>query len=243
MVATLGTTSSTSVDPIAEIAGVCGGEGIWLHVDAAYAGAAATLPEMRHHFDGWERADSIVFNPHKWMFTPFDASLLLFRDSDAFRDAFSLVPEYIKTGVSDEARNFNEYGIQLGRRFRALKMWVQIRWFGVEGIRARLREHCAWAREFAGWIDAAPDWERMAPVPFSTVCYRYRGSELEEEAAIEARNAAILNHVNATGRFYLSHTKLGGRYTLRLALGNLRQTREHVRDVWETLQSAADETA
>jgi len=243
VVATLGTTSSTSVDPIAEIADVCKKENVWLHVDAAYAGAAAVLPEMRHFFAGWEHADSIVFNPHKWFFTPFDASLLFFREADAFRDAFSLVPEYIKTGVAEDVRNFNEYGIQLGRRFRALKMWIQIRWFGVQGIRARIREHCGWAQEFAEWIDVAADWERMAPVPFSTVCYRYRGPELADEAAIERRNAAILDRVNASGRFYLSHTKLRGCYTLRLALGNPRASLEHVRGVWETLQAAAADTA
>ncbi len=243
VVATLGTTSSTSVDPIAKIATVCKTENVWLHVDAAYAGAAAVLEEKREYFAGWEHADSIVFNPHKWFFTPFDASLLFFRDPDAFRDAFSLVPEYIKTGIEGDVRNYNEYGIQLGRRFRALKVWIQIRWFGVAGIRARLREHCAWAQEFAAWIDAAPDWERLAPVPFSTVCYRYRGPELVDEMAIDRRNAAILDRVNASGKFYLSHTKLGGRYTLRLALGNPRASLEHVRGVWRTLQAAAANTA
>jgi aromatic-L-amino-acid decarboxylase len=243
VVATLGTTSSTSVDPIAAIAKTCKQEKVWLHVDAAYAGAAAVLEEKREHFAGWEHADSIVFNPHKWFFTPFDASLLFFRDPNAFRDAFSLVPEYIKTGIEGDVRNYNEYGIQLGRRFRALKMWIQIRWFGVEGIRARLREHCEWAQEFAGWIDAAPDWERLAPVPFSTVCYRYRGPELADEAATDRRNAAILDWVNASGKFYLSHTKLAGRYALRLALGNPRASIKHVRGIWETLQAAAENTA
>jgi len=241
VVATLGTTSSTSVDPVAAIAEVCSQEKVWLHVDAAYAGAAALLDEKREYFAGWEHADSIVFNPHKWFFTPFDASLLFFRDPGAFRDAFSLVPEYIKTGIEGDVRNYNEYGIQLGRRFRALKMWIQIRWFGVQGIRARLREHCGWAQEFAAWIDAAEDWERLAPVPFSTVCYRYRGAGLDEEA-IDRRNAAILDRVNASGRFYLSHTKLGGRLSLRLALGNPRASRDHVRGVWKALQDAADAT-
>jgi aromatic-L-amino-acid decarboxylase len=239
VVATLGTTSSTSVDPVAAIAAICRSEKIWLHVDAAYAAAAAVLPEMREHFAGWEHADSIVFNPHKWFFTPFDASLLFFRESDAFHDAFSLVPEYIKTGVSDDVRNYNEYGIQMGRRFRALKMWIQIRWFGTEGIRARLREHCSWAQEFRGWIDDAPDWERLAPVPFSTVCFRYRPPGVTDAAEIDRRNAEILDAVNASGRYYLSHTKLAGRYTLRLALGNPRASLDHVRGVWKTLQTAA----
>ncbi len=242
VVAVLGTTSSTSVDPVAEIAAVCEREKIWLHVDAAYAGAAAVLEDKRDLFSGWERADSIVFNPHKWFFTPFDASLLFFRDAEAYRDAFSLVPEYIRTGVGEDARNFNEYGIQLGRRFRALKMWIQIRWFGVRGIQARIREHCDLAREFADWVDATDDWERLAPVPFSTVCYRYIGGEPGGEETIERRNTAILEWINASGRFYLSHTKLQGRYALRLALGNLRATREHVRGIREALQAAAAET-
>jgi len=239
VVATLGTTSSTSVDPIAEIEPICRREKVWLHVDAAYAAAAAVLPEKRGYFAGWERSDSIVFNPHKWFFTPFDASLLFFRKGDTFRDAFSLVPEYIKTGVSDEARNYNEYGIQMGRRFRALKMWIQIRWFGVEGLRARLREHCAWAQEFRTWIDDAPDWERLAPVPFSTVCFRYCPPGITDASEIDGRNAAILDAVNASGQFYLSHTKLAGRYTMRLVLGNPRASLDHVRRVWELLRKVA----
>ena len=239
-VATLGTTSSTSVDPVGEIARLCRQESIWLHVDAAYAGAAAIVPEMRGHFEGWEHADSIVFNPHKWLFTPFDASLLLFRDADAFRDAFSLVPDYIRTGVDDDVRNYNEYGIQLGRRFRALKLWVLIRWFGVEGLRARLREHCAWAHQFRGWVEETPDWEILAPVPFSTVCFRHHPEGVDHAGALERHNAGILDAVNASGRFYLSHTKLDGRYTLRLALGNPRASIERVREVWDLLQSIAE---
>jgi aromatic-L-amino-acid decarboxylase len=238
VVATLGTTSSTSVDPPAAIADVCEREKLWLHIDAAYAGSAAVLPEMRHHFAGWERADSIVVNPHKWLFTPFDASLLFFRDPDAYRAAFSLTPDYIDHR-DEEVRNYNEYGIQLGRRFRALKLWVLIRWFGVEGIRARLREHVSWAREFAGWVEASPDWELLAPVPFSTVCYRHRPEGMTDEAELERHNLAIVDAVNATGRFYLSYTKLRGRMAIRLALGNPRASLGHVRAVWESLRSAA----
>ena len=239
VVATLGTTSSTSADPCADLAAVCQEEGVWLHVDAAYAGAAAVLPEMREHFAGWERADSIVFNLHKWFFTPFDASLLLFNDPDAFREAFSLVPEYLKTQVQGDVVNFNEYGIQLGRRFRALKVWMQLRYFGAEGIRARLREHCRWARQFRGWVEAEPDWEMLAPTPFSTLCFRYRPEGVADGEACDRLNAAILDHVNEHGGYFLSHTKLGGRYTIRVALGNLRQTEAHVRGCWEALRSAA----
>jgi aromatic-L-amino-acid decarboxylase len=231
VVATLGTTSSTSVDPCAAIADICAKQRLWLHVDAAYAGIAAILPDLRHHFVGWERADSIVVNPHKWMFTPFDASLLLFRSPEAFRDAFSLVPEYLKTPESDAARNFNEYGIQLGRRFRALKLWMQIRAYGVDGIARHLREHLSIARAFAGWIEADANWELSAPMPFATVCYRFRGDD--------AKNEAILDRVNASGRAYISHTRLGGRYVLRASFGNPRQTEDHAQRLWNLLREAA----
>jgi aromatic-L-amino-acid decarboxylase len=234
VVATLGTTSSTSVDPCEAIAAICRREKLWLHVDAAYAGAAAIVPELRPLLSGWEHADSIVVNPHKWMFTPFDASLLLFRSPETFRDAFSLVPEYLRTPDAGGVHNFNEYGIQLGRRFRALKMWMQIRWFGVDGMAARLREHVRLAGLLAAWVDADPDWERLAPVPFSTVCFRYRRGD-----DLDAKNAAILERVNASGKVFLSHTKLGGRYTLRVALGNLRQTEAHVARCWSLLKDAA----
>jgi aromatic-L-amino-acid decarboxylase len=248
VVATLGTTSSTSLDPVGAIAAICGREGIWLHVDAAYGGSAALVPEMRPMFAGWERADSIVVNPHKWMFTPFDASLLLFRRPEAFRAAFSIVPEYLRTPEGEIARNFNEYGIQLGRRFRALKMWMHIRWFGAEGMARRIREHCRQARDLASWIDADPDWERLAPVPFSTVCFRHRPAALlgrEDEPGVAKRldssNEAILDRVNRTGKVLLSHTKLRNRYTLRVALGNPRAREEHVRMCWEILKEAARE--
>jgi aromatic-L-amino-acid decarboxylase len=236
VVATLGTTSSTSVDPAAAIAEVCAREKLWLHVDAAYAGTAAILPEMRPAFDGWERADSIVVNPHKWMFTPFDASLLLFRDPETFRDAFSLVPEYLKTPDASGVHNFNEYGIQLGRRFRALKLWMQIRWFGVSGIAARLREHVRLARLFESWVRDDPAWELLAPVPFATVCFRYRPSGIPE-TELEEINASILARVNTRGVF-LSHTKLAGRYTLRVSIGNPRQTEDHVARCWSLLKAS-----
>jgi aromatic-L-amino-acid decarboxylase len=232
VVATLGTTSSTSMDPAAPLAEICAREKLWLHVDAAYAGAASIVAEFRPLFAGWERADSIVFNPHKWMFTPFDASLLLFRSPETFREAFSLVPEYLKTPESEAAHNFNEYGIQLGRRFRALKLWMQIRYFGANGIAARIREHCRMAREFASWVEADDDWELLAPVPFSTVCFRRKGPD--------RLNEAILAEVNRSGHIFLSHTKLNGSYTIRVSLGNPRTTMDHVRRCWELLNKAAE---
>lgn len=246
VVATLGTTSSTSVDPAAALAELCSRDRVWLHVDAAYAGAAALAEEFRAIFAGWERADSIVVNPHKWMFTPLDASLLLFRDPETFRSAFSLVPEYLRTPAAQGVHNFNEYGIQLGRRFRALKLWMLIRWFGVEGMAARIREHCRQAREFASWVDSDPDWQRLAPVPFSTVCFRHRPRRLtgrEDDPAVrrrlDAANEAILDRVNRTGQIFLSHTRLADRFTIRVTLGNPRATPRHVARCWELLREAA----
>ncbi len=240
VVATLGTTSSTAIDPAAAIAAICERERLWLHVDAAYAGAAAILPELRPQFAGWERAQSIVFNPHKWMFTPFDASLLLFREAPAFRDAFSLVPEYLRTSVGADVRNYSEYGVQLGRRFRALKLWFEIRYFGVDGIAARIREHCRMALTLAERIDADPDWERLAPVPFATLCFRYRPAHRAlAEADLDRANEAILDTVNRGGRYFLSHTRLDGRYTLRVSIGNPRVTWAHIDGCWDELRRAA----
>jgi aromatic-L-amino-acid decarboxylase len=243
VVATVGTTSSTSVDPVAAVADIAASEGIWLHVDAAYAGAVAIDPERRAPFAGWDRADSIVVNPHKWLWTPVDASLLLSRRLDVVRDAFSLVPEYLRTvGGAGGERNFNEYTPQLGRRMRALKLWIQLRWFGLDGLRRRIRRHLELAEAFAGWVEAEPGWERLAPVPFSTVCFRNVPPAMAgDEAALDAHNAAIMAAVNRTGEVFLSHTKLCGRFTIRLAVGSLRTERRHVERAWELLRAAAEE--
>jgi aromatic-L-amino-acid decarboxylase len=246
IVATIGTTSTTAVDPVAAIADIAAAEGVWLHVDAAYAGVVAIDPELRAPFEGWDRADSIVVNPHKWLFTPVDASLFLSRRLDVVRDAFSLVPEYLRTvdGIGDGTeRNFNEYTPQLGRRFRALKLWIQLRWFGLEGLRRRIRHHLALAAEFARWVDAAPDWERMALVPFSTVCFRHVPAGPAGEDAIDAHNAAVMEAVNRSGEVFLSHTKVRGRFTIRLVVANLRTERRHVKRAWELLRQAAADTA
>ena len=239
IVATVGTTSSTSVDPVAAAADVAAEHGLWLHVDAAYAGAVAIAPELRQPFDGWDRADSIVVNPHKWLFTPLDASLLLTRRMPVLREAFSLVPEYLRTlDRAGPVRDYNEYTPQLGRRFRALKLWVQLRWFGLEGLRRRIRRHIALARAFASWIDDEPGWERLAPVPFSTVCFRYVGGGPEGHAGDEL-NAAIMDAVNRSGEVFLSHTRLAGRFVIRLAVGNLRTEERHVARAWQLLREAA----
>jgi aromatic-L-amino-acid decarboxylase len=237
VVGTLGTTSSTSVDPSDELAELCEREKLWLHLDAAYAGTAALAEEFRRHFRGWERADSIVINPHKWMMTPFDASLLLFRDRDQFRDTFSLVPEYIKTPDTGEVHNFNEYGVQLGRRFRALKLWMMIRYFGSAGMADRIRHHVAMAQEMRSWIEAEPVWEMLAPTPFATLCFRYAPDGVDD---LDGLNESIMAKVNRSGEMFLSHTRLDGRYTIRVSIGNPRQTMDHVRRCWELLKIAAE---
>jgi len=237
VVATVGTTSTTSVDPVTEIAAVAREFGVWLHVDAAYAGIAAMIPEFHHLFEGVELADSLVVNPHKWMFVPMDLSVLFLKDESTVRRAFSLVPEYL-TSPEANAVNYMDYGLQLGRRFRALKLWFVLRHFGAEGIRRKLRGHVALAQEFASWVRAQPHWEVLAPHPFSVVCFRYAPPSLDE-AALEVLNASIMHAVNATGEIFVSHTKIEGRYAIRLAIGNLRTQRSDVACAWEILQREA----
>ncbi len=241
IVATVGTTSSTSVDPVAAIADIAEAEGLWLHVDSAYAGAVALLPECRGPFAGWERADSIVVNPHKWLFTPLDASLLLTRRMDVLHAAFSLHPEYLRTlDRVAPVRDYTDYTPQLGRRFRALKLWIQLRWFGLEGLRRRIREHLAMAAWLAAQVDADPDWERLAPVPFSTVCFRWHPRDWSgSDEALDDANAAIMDAVNRTGEVFLSHTRLAGRFTIRVSVGNLRTEPRHLERAWALLRHAA----
>jgi aromatic-L-amino-acid decarboxylase len=244
VVATVGTTSTTSVDPVPEIADLCRDEGLWLHVDAAYAGSAAICPEYRALMPGIERADSLVVNPHKWLFTPVDCSVLFVRDPELLKSAFSLVPEYLRTpepGVT----NLMDLGVQLGRRFRALKLWMVIRAFGVEGLRERIREHCALARWLAEAVAATPGFELAAPAPFSTVCLRAipraPSGGAEPGEAADRLNERLLAAVNAEGPFLLSHTVLRGRYTLRVAIGNLRTERRHVEALWDLVRRRAAE--
>ncbi len=282
VIPTVGTTSTSSVDPVDAIADVCEKYGIWLHVDTAYAGSTAIVPEFRHNFTGrpvapvatpttpsasqppllrqegskspgsdlmgWERADSIVVNPHKWLFTPFDLSVLYCKDLNVLKESFLLVAEFLKTSDEQTVKNGMDYGIQLGRRFRALKLWFVIRYFGREGLIARLREHCRLARAFASWVEKSPDFEMMAPVPFALVCFRAcvsspqlvssphvsKGSVDEE---LNVLNEQIMNEINASGEAYLSHTKLNGKFTLRLSVGSIRVEERHLRKVWDLLNS------
>jgi aromatic-L-amino-acid/L-tryptophan decarboxylase len=240
VVATVGTTSTSSIDPVTEIVPICEQHTLWLHVDMAYAGSAAVVPEYRHLVAGCERADSVVTNPHKWLFTPFDLSVLYCRHLDLLARAFALVPEYLRTPEQAKVRNGSDYGIQLGRRFRALKLWMIIRYFGHEGLAARIREHCRLARLFASWIEESPDWELLAPVPLSLVCFRARPGDQQEsgEAAakrLDVLNEAIMHAVNSTGRALISHTRMNDELTLRLSIANIRSSEKHVQQVWELL--------
>jgi len=238
VVATVGSTSSTSVDPVTPIANICARERVWLHVDAAYAGVAAMVPGCEWILEGADRADSLVTNPHKWLFTPFDLSVLYCRRMDIVRQAFSLTPEYLKTSEGDAGvKNLMDTGIQLGRRFRALKLWMILRHFGADGLRAHLAEHMRLARLFAAWVDDSDRFERVAPVPFSVVCFRLRARS--NTPADEAAHARVLDEVNASGEVFLSHTKLDGRYVLRLAIGNINTEEKHVARAWELLNQAA----
>jgi aromatic-L-amino-acid decarboxylase len=234
IVATVGTTSTSSIDPVEKIIPIGEEHAMWLHVDAAYAGSAAVVPEFRHILAGCERADSLVTNPHKWLFTPFDLSVLYCRHMDLLKRAFSLVPEYLRTPEQEKVRSGSDYGIQLGRRFRALKLWMVMRYFGHEGLAARIREHCRLARLFASLVDESPDWELLAPVPLALVCFRAKPEGVAAEE-LDALNEAIMHRVNASGRALLSHTRLHDKLTLRLSIGNIRTTEQHVRRVWRLL--------
>jgi aromatic-L-amino-acid decarboxylase len=240
IVATVGTTSTSSIDPIREIVPIGEEHAMWLHVDAAYAGSAAIVPELRYILDGCERADSLVVNPHKWLFTPFDLSVLYTRHLDLLSRAFSLVPEYLRTPEQEQVRNGSDYGIQLGRRFRALKLWMVIRYFGREGLAARIREHCRLAKQFATWVDESSDWELLAPTPLGLVCFRACPKRDGEDVATREKrlnllNESIMHAVNASGKALLSHTKLDEKFTLRLSVGNIRTTERQVQQVWQLL--------
>ena len=232
VVATVGTTSTSSIDPVPEIVSICEEHMMWLHVDAAYAGSAAIVPEFRSILAGCERADSLVTNPHKWLFTPFDLSVLYCRHMDLLKRAFSLVPEYLRTPEQEKVRSGSDYGIQLGRRFRALKLWMVIRYFGHEGLAARIREHCRLADLFASWVEESKVWELLAPHPLALVCFRACPKGVED---LDALNERVMHGVNSSGRALLSHTRLNNKLTLRLSIGNIRTTEKHVREVWELL--------
>jgi aromatic-L-amino-acid decarboxylase len=236
---TVGTTVTTSIDPVPAIADVCERERLWLHVDAAYAGVAAMLPSHAHALDGVDRADSVVVNPHKWLFTPFDLSAFYCRRMGVLRSAFALTPDYLRTPEAPAIRNLMDTGVQLGRRFRSLKLWMILRSFGARELREHLARHIELAQQFAGWIDAHPDFERMAPVPFSVVCFRWRPAGIRmSEPELDAENEKLVDAVNRSGEVFLSTARISGHIIIRMAIGHLRTQGSHVRRAWELLLAA-----
>jgi aromatic-L-amino-acid decarboxylase len=233
IVATVGTTSSTSVDPVAECAALAEEFNLWLHVDCAYAGPCALLPECAQYFQGIERAHSVVTNPHKWLMTPLDLSAFYTRRPEILRQALSLVPEYLRESENPRAVHLMDYGIPLGHRFRGLKLWLILRYFGRQGVMEFLRRHNQLAQEFSAWVNADERFERVAPVPFSVVCFRLRGSD--------ELNKALLDKVNASGRIFLSHTALNGQYVIRIAIGNIATNLADVELAWKLILKAAKE--
>ncbi len=238
VVATVGTTSTTAVDPVPAISDICIREKLWLHVDASYAGTAGILPEMRHVLAGCERADSFVVNPHKWLFTPMDCSALFTSRPDLLRRAFQHIPDYLVVSGGGDSVNLMDYGVSLGRRFRALKLWFVIRSFGVDGLQSLVREHIRIAKRLSAWIDADPELERMADAQFSTVVFRHRPRGMGGEA-LDAHNSVLLERLNASRQIYLSHTRVRGSYALRIAIGNIHTTEAHVRRALELVKATA----
>ena len=236
VVATVGTTSTASVDPVKEIAKVCREHNMWLHVDAAYGGGLALLPECDWVKDGWNESDSLVINPHKMLFIPFDFSALYVRDIKRLRDVFTLVPEYLRGDASQAEINYMDYGVQLGRRFRALKAWMVWRAFGREGIAARIRDHMRLAQLFTKWVKEDPRFELSAPTVMPVVCFRIKAAD---DATADKLNSKMVETINAGGETYLMQTKLRGRTVMRFALGNLLTTEEHVRRCWEIIRETA----
>jgi aromatic-L-amino-acid decarboxylase len=238
-VATIGTTGSTAIDPLKRLGEICSRHGIWLHVDAAYAGTALLLPEKRWMIEGIEFADSFVFNPHKWMFTNFDCSAYFARDAESLVRTFAILPEYLKTPEQDRVHNYRDWGIQLGRRFRALKLWFVIRSFGVEGLRERIRSHLAFAQSFSRNVGEAPDFELLAPVPLAAVCFRYHPAGTDDGTTLDTMNSALLDALNKSGRLFITHTRLNGRFALRLVASQTNVTQQHVDAAWDLIRTTA----
>jgi aromatic-L-amino-acid decarboxylase len=238
VVATVGTTSATAIDPLKPIGEICGHYGLWLHVDGAMAGTAAILPEMRSLLDGIELADSFVFNPHKWMFANFDCSAYFCKDPKVLTSTFEILPEYLKTGVDRKVKNFRDWGIPLGRRFRALKLWFVIRYFGIKGLQDKVRTHIRLTKEFASWIDRDSRFELMAPVTINLVCFRYHPSASTlSEGELERINKRLMEEVNRSGRMFMTHTKLKGKFALRFCIGQTSTSQVHVQKAWERIQA------
>jgi aromatic-L-amino-acid decarboxylase len=239
VVATVGTTSSAAIDPLRPIGQIGQKYGLFVHVDAAYAGTAAILPEKRWIIEGTEYVDSFVFNPHKWMLTNFDCSAYFVKDARALIQTFEIHPEYLKTGVDTVVKNYRDWGIQLGRRFRALKLWFVLRYYGVEGIQSLVREHIRMAEMFKEWVDDHPNFEIMAPVHLSLVCFRLNDGR--DEDALNALNRELIERINKTGKIFLTQTTLKGKFVLRMAIGARTTADDHVRQAWQIIRDTADE--
>ncbi|MDX1908182.1 MAG: pyridoxal-dependent decarboxylase [Bacteroidia bacterium] len=240
VVACLGTTSSAAVDPLATIGEISTRYGLWLHVDAAYGGAAMILPECQHFIQGIERANSFVCNPHKWLLTHFDCSAYYVRDAAALVRTFSILPEYLRTAVTGQVKDYRDWGVQLGRRFRALKLWMVMRHYGMSGLQAHVRSHITMAQEAAGWVDAHPHFERVAPVWFSLVCFRWTPPGITDPETLDTLNATLLKRLNDSGTIYLTQTRLGGQYVIRLAIGQTFTTPRHVAEAWAQICETAE---
>ena len=239
VVATLGTTSSTAIDPLERIGEICQEHGLWLHVDAAFAGTAAILPEKQEMLKGAEAIDSFVFNPHKWMFTNFDCSAYFVKEPGDLIRTFEIHPEYLKTGMDTQVKNYRDWGIQLGRRFRALKLWFVIRFYGVEGLQNMIREHIRLAQSFKGWVEKKKNFELMAPVSVSLVCFRLNDGRPEDD--LNALNKKLLDSLNQTGKVFLTHTTLRGKYVLRLSIAQRTTEECHVKEAWDLIVTKAQE--
>ncbi|MEO1447990.1 MAG: pyridoxal-dependent decarboxylase [Bacteroidota bacterium] len=240
-IATLGTTSTTAIDPVGDMGAICKEFGLWLHVDAAYGGSALALPALRPLAKGLELADSFVFNPHKWLLTNFDCSAYYVQDKAALLRTFEILPEYLKTTHDKQVNNYRDWGIPLGRRFRALKLWFVLRHYGAEGIRAVLQQHMDWATELEGWVNEHPDFKQMAPRSLNLVCFRYAPAGQSNTAELDRLNQVLLQQLNASGKIYLTHTKVKGAYTLRLVIGQSRMDRQHVVQAWEQIVETASQ--
>lgn len=237
---TIGTTATTSIDPVPAVADICQRERLWLHVDAAYAGVAAMLPSHAHVMAGADRADSIVVNPHKWLFTPFDLSAFYCRRMDVVRSAFSVTPHYLRTPEQPAIRNLMDTGVQLGRRFRALKLWMILRSFGARELRAHLARHVELAQMLASWVDAHPDFERLAPVPFSVVCFRWKPADVRtSETDLDTANERLVEAVNGSGEVFMSTATIDGHRSIRIAIGHLKTSEAHLRRAWNLLLNGA----
>jgi aromatic-L-amino-acid decarboxylase len=234
-VAVLGTTSSTAIDPLKQIGDVCEKYNVWLHVDAAMAGTALVLPEKRWMIEGIEKVDTFVFNPHKWMFTNADCTAYFVKDKEALIRTFEILPEYLKTKEDAQVNNYRDWGIQLGRRFRALKLWFVLRSFGLEGLRERIRFHIELGQYFADKVKASDEFEILAPVPINNVCFRYKPKNVDDPEALNQLNITLLENLNMTGKVYLSHTKLNDVYTIRMCVGQTEVEKRHVDAAWDLI--------